>query len=71
MALKRISGNDLDLAVVPVDGASLHNDWKFTVWLALGLVGFLAAMECVSVVGLWRVRTEAALKRDLKLFGEY
>jgi hypothetical protein len=70
-ALARISRSNLNLAVVPINSASFNNDWKFTLWLVLGLVVFLMLMECVSVVSLFRLRSEAALKRDLKVFGEF
>jgi hypothetical protein len=69
-ALARISRSNLNLAVVPINSGSFHNDWKFTFWLVLGLIAFLILMECVSVLSLFRLRSEAALKRDLKLFGE-
>jgi hypothetical protein len=71
MALARISSSELALAVVPIDSASFKNDWKSTIWLVLGLVAFLMLMECMSVVSLFRMRSEAALKRDLKLLGEF
>jgi hypothetical protein len=69
MALARISRSDLDLVVVPVNIASLHNDRKFTIWLLLGMVAFLLLMESVGVLSLFRLRSEAALKRNLKPSG--
>jgi heme/copper-type cytochrome/quinol oxidase subunit 2 len=66
MALARISRSDLDLAVVPMNSASLNNERKLTIWLLLGMVAFLLLMESVSVLSLFRLRSEAALKRDLK-----
>jgi hypothetical protein len=52
--------------VVPVNIDSLHNDRKFTIWLLLGMVAFLLLMESVGVLSLFRLRSEAALKRNLK-----
>jgi hypothetical protein len=69
MALARISHSDLDLAVVPINSASLNNDQKLKIWLLLGMVAFLLLMESVSVLSLFRLRSEAALKRDLKPSG--
>jgi hypothetical protein len=71
MALARISRSDLDLAVVPMNSASLNNDRKLTIWLLLGLVAFLLLMESVSVLSLFRLRSEATLKRDLKPSGGF
>jgi hypothetical protein len=74
-SLRRLGGmcavSALCAAVVPINSASFNNDWKFTLWLVLGLVASLMLIECVSVVSLFRLRSEAALKRDLKVFGEF
>lgn len=71
MALARISRNDLNLAVVPINIASLNSDRKLTIWLLLGLVAFLLLMESVGVLSLFRLRSEAALKRNLKPSGGF
>ncbi len=65
-ALARISRSNLNLAVVPINSASLNYGRKLTIWLLLGMVAFLVLMESVSVLSLFRLRSEAALKRDLK-----
>jgi hypothetical protein len=70
MALARIARSDLDLAVVPMNIASFHNDRKFTIWLLLGMVAFLLLMESVGVLSLFRLRSEAALRRNLRPSGE-
>lgn len=69
MALARISRSDLDLVVVPVNIASFHNDRKLTIWLLLGMVAFLLLMESVGVLSLFRLRSEAAFKRNLEPSG--
>ncbi len=71
MALARISRNDLNLAVVPINIASLNSDRKLTIWLLLGLVAFLLLMESVGVLSLFRLRSEAGLKRNLKPSGGF
>lgn len=71
MALARISRSDLDFAVVPMNSAFLNNERKLTIWLLLGMVAFLLLMESVHVLSLFRLRSEAALKRDLKLSGGF
>jgi putative ABC transport system permease protein len=71
MYLAHIARGHLGITVVPINSAAFQSDWRFATWLALGLVSYLFLVECVSVVSMFRLRTEATLKRDLKLFGEY
>lgn len=71
MALVRISRTDLNLVVEPVNSTSLRNDRKSTMWLLLGVVMFILLMHSVSVAGLFRLRSDAALKRDLEAPGGF